>query len=104
MFEFSTVGITMTNANELFGVPLPDYIKMDVDGIEHLILKGGEVVLKNAQSVLIEICDGFHEQAEDSTRYLVAAGLHLKEKRSSSAASNLFDFTYNQIWHREPSL
>ena len=25
---------------------IPDYIKIDVDGIEHLILKGGENTLK----------------------------------------------------------
>ena len=24
------------------GAPFPDYIKMDVDGIEHLILRGGK--------------------------------------------------------------
>ena len=74
---------------------------MDVDGIEHLILKGGDVVLANAQSVLVEICDEFLEQAEGETRYLFAAGLCLKEKRRSNEAGNISQSTYNQIWHRK---
>jgi FkbM family methyltransferase len=101
VFEFSTISLPMKNAHELFGIPLPDFIKIDVDGIEHLILKGGAVVLENAQSVLIEICEEFHEQAEGATRYLTAAGLHLKEKRRSDEIKNISESTYNQIWHRE---
>ncbi|OCC30846.1 Uncharacterized protein GNX_0588 [Leptospira interrogans serovar Canicola] len=32
-----------------FNLPKPDYIKMDVDGIEHIILKGGKNVLKKRE-------------------------------------------------------
>ena len=92
----------MKNAYEFFGIPLPDYIKMDVDGIEHLILKGGDVILENVAGVLIEICDEFSEQAEGATRCLTTAGLYLKEKRRSDEMGNASEFTYNQIWHREP--
>ena len=34
---------------------IPDYIKIDVDGIEHLILKGGLSVLKNPKILEIQI-------------------------------------------------
>lgn len=104
-FEFSTLGLSMNDAKELLGVPLPDYIKMDVDGIEHLILKGGTAVLQNAQSVLIEINDDFKQQSVDATRYLSAAGLQLKEKRRWKGTDNTpFESTYNQIWHRDHRL
>jgi len=104
-FEFSTVGLSMNEATQLLKMPQPDYIKMDVDGIEHLILKGGNSVLRNVQSVLIEINDDFRQQAEDATRYLSAAGLQLKEKRRWKGSDNSpFESTYNQIWHRDVGL
>lgn len=103
VFEFKTIGMSMTDAVDKLSIPQPDYIKMDVDGIEHLILKGGRDVLKNVQGVLIEVNDAFHEQASQCHRLLVEAGLVLKEKRQSEAisASTLgFQNAYNQIWIR----
>ncbi|MDD5240740.1 MAG: FkbM family methyltransferase [Sulfuricella sp.] len=102
IFEFSTIGISMSEAADLLKISSPDYIKMDVDGIEHLILKGGINILKNVQGVLIEINDEFQQQAEDARNYLAASGLILKEKRRWSGTDNSpFAATYNQIWHRE---
>ena len=39
IFELHTIGLSMMDAVKLLKIPEPDYIKMDVDGIEHLILK-----------------------------------------------------------------
>lgn len=101
-FEFSTVGMSMENAHTKLGIPKPDYIKMDVDGIEHLILGGGADILKNANGVLVEINDDFTLQAEDSSRYLKEAGLTLKDKRRwVESESAPFEGTYNQIWSRD---
>lgn len=101
MFEFQTIGISMVDAVVQLRIPQPDYIKMDVDGIEHLILKGGGEVVRNAKGVLIEINDEFERQRVDSTRYLQEAGLMLKEKRHSDMIENSpFRSTYNQIWQR----
>ena len=100
-FEFPTVGISMVDAVELLRIPKPDYIKMDVDGIEHLILKGGATVLWDIQGILIEINEEFEKQSEDSTRYLVDAGLVLKEKRQSDIfKGGPYQHIFNQIWHR----
>ena len=43
---------------------VPDYIKIDVDGIEHLILRGGDKLFfsKKIKSVLIEINENFENQ------------------------------------------
>ena len=43
---------------------IPDYIKVDVDGIEHLILEGGDKFLKDKKikSLLIEINENFEVQ------------------------------------------
>lgn len=101
IFEFQTIGVSMTDAVERLKVPQPDYIKMDVDGIEHLILKGGAAVLRHVKSVLIEINDEFEKQAIDSARYLTDAGLVLKAKRHAEMfEGSAFKNSYNQIWHR----
>ena len=44
---------------------IPNYIKLDVDGIEHLILKGGEkTILKSEilKSIILEINEDFDHQ------------------------------------------
>lgn len=102
-FEFPTIGLSMVDAVDLLKIPQPDYIKMDVDGIEHLILKGGMPILQGVKGALIEINDKFTAQANDSCKYLQEAGLSLKEKRHA----DYFDtdvaaakYTFNQIWVR----
>ena len=79
VFEFPTLGISMTGAVESLKIRLPDYIKMDVDGIEHSILAGGLPIWKSVKSVLVEINDNFDVQAKESEATLSKAGFTLKE-------------------------
>ena len=100
-FNYRTVGISMDQAISLLKLPQPNYIKMDVDGIEHLILKGGSEVLKKTKSLLVEVDDKFEIQKQNTTEYLRNAGFKLAEKRHS----RLFDGTkyetcFNQIWEK----
>ena len=44
----------MVDAVNPLNIPQPDYIKMDVDGIEHLILKGGISILDKVKGLLVE--------------------------------------------------
>ena len=105
VFEFRTLGISMVDAVQAFKLKPPDFVKMDVDGIEHLILKGGIEVLKGVKGVLVEVNEYFEQQAIDSSNYLETAGLTLKEKRRSNMFdATRFDRTYNQIWYRSSSL
>jgi hypothetical protein len=74
---------------------------MDVDGIEHLILKGGLAILRDIREASIEINDSFTTQAMEATRCLEAAGLSFKEKRHAEhldLQSGAARFTFNQIW------
>ena len=103
VFAFPTYGLSMDQAVEVLGMPTPDFIKMDVDGIEHFLLQGGTQVLRNVQGVLVEINDDFAEQAEISKKILEEAGLHLLDKRHSEMVKDSefgFENTYNQIWAR----
>lgn len=98
VFEFRTLGLSMDDAVARLDMAQPDYIKMDVDGIEHLILKGGLKVLSRVKGVLIEINEEFTKQSVDSSRYLSEAGLEFVEKRHSEMSSGTPVF--NQIWRR----
>lgn len=103
VFEFQTMGLPMDAARDLLGIPQPDFIKMDVDGIEHLILSGGASVLAAVKEVLIEVNDDFREQAEGCERLLKAAGLTMRHKLHSEmidSSTTGFQNTYNQIWAR----
>jgi len=103
VFEFQTVGLSMEDAVQRLSIPRPDYLKMDVDGIEHLILMGGAEVMRGIKGILIEVNDDFHEQAEQCQKLLIEAGLVMKEKRHSQMIADStagFQNGYNQIWVR----
>lgn len=103
VFEFTTIGLSMEDAVAKLSIPQPDYIKLDVDGIEHLILNGGAAVLSNVKGLLIEINDAFYQQASQCELILVNAGLVLKDKRQSELVSPStagFRSAFNQIWVR----
>lgn len=79
----------------------PAIIKIDVDGIEHIILEGAKEVLARPEckSILIEVNDDFHEQADSVKKILEDCGFSLKEKRHSSILDGgSFEKTFNQIW------
>lgn len=103
VFEFVTMGLSMDEAMALLNIPQPEYIKLDVDGLEHFILKGGINVLKNVKEILLEINDDFIEQADDCRKLLVDSGFRLKEKLHSEMITNNthgFQNSFNQIWVR----
>lgn len=62
--KYSLLGTTMNYFIENSILDVPDYIKIDVDGIEHLILKGGDKFLDNQKikGISIEINENFKEQ------------------------------------------
>lgn len=95
VFEYQTVGISMDDTVPSLGIPPPNHLKIDVDGIEHFILRGGEAVLAGVSSVLIEINDGFEAQAQESVQHLERAGLQLLKKCDLGVAGQ-----YNQWWVR----
>lgn len=103
VFEYQTLGISMDDAVDMLNIPMPDYIKMDVDGIEHIILGGGREVLKSVKAVIIEINDDFEEQGAVSHQILKESGLILSEKVHSEVVEKIDEFraTFNQIWVRK---
>ena len=95
-FSYTIPGISGNEIIQLLNMPKPDYLKIDVDGIEHIILSGFTDILPTIKSVLVEINDDFTAQHNDAQKYLSDAGLTLIEKHG-------FDFSNqtNQLWVRK---
>ncbi|MDP6429132.1 MAG: FkbM family methyltransferase [Rhodospirillales bacterium] len=54
-FRQSVIGYTIDGVLEAFRLPPPDYIKLDVDGIEAKIIKGGgETLGRYVKSIIVE--------------------------------------------------
>jgi len=51
----SQIAITLDSLVETLNLPLPDYVKIDVDGIESMILQGAQKTLSKAKEILIEV-------------------------------------------------
>lgn len=103
IFEYPTLGITMDDLIERFGIRAPAHVKIDVDGIEHLILSGGANVLRTTKSVLVEVNDEFAIQARSVAQLLKTAGFKLKAKLHADCFDHAKDFTatsFNQIWEK----
>ena len=83
---------------------VPNYIKIDVDGIEHLILRGAKKTLKNSivKSILIEVQEDFEEHFESIKMILNENNFQLTSKNQSERYVNhpKFKNSYNYIYNR----
>ena len=77
---------------------IPNYIKIDVDGIEHLILKGGNKYLSNPliKSISIELNENFSEQFNEVNKILKDNKFILKHKKR---AEGYYGIEFNKIFN-----
>ena len=59
VFKYNTLGISGNDFVKKFNIDKPDYIKIDVDGIEYLVLNGLSEILDDTSSILIEVTESF---------------------------------------------
>ncbi len=102
-FSYKTIGLNGDHFVQKLNLEFPNYIKIDVDGIEHLILKGFDKVFDNVKSILIEVNDQFEMQKQNVKKILEDRGFELESKKQSKIiASSKMNFdVYNQIWHKK---
>jgi len=83
---------------------VPNYIKIDVDGIEHLILKGANNFLKNIEikSLSIELNQNFTEQYNQVIEILQKSEFKFKHKKHSEMFDNNSEYssTFNYVFER----
>ncbi len=104
VFSYQTLSFSIDDVVNMLHIPAPNYIKIDVDGIEYLILAGAKSTLLDSRvkSILVEVNDEFQLQARSVSKILKDSGFELSEKRQSEmihSDENLRN-TYNQIWTR----
>lgn len=85
-------GVTLDDLCSQWGFPYPNYIKIDVDGIEISILKGAKKVLNNPalKSVIIEL--GTVEEQEMAVRLMAEQGLEVKCRSTRNWGETCFIF------------
>ena len=101
--KYNLLGTTMNYFIENSILEIPDYIKIDVDGIEHLILEGGDKFLtdQKVKSLSIEINENFKEQYEkvlnlmEKNKFKI---LHKKFNKDFQLEGSKFNKTFNYVF------
>ena len=100
--SYQTLGFTL---DFLFASGLltevPSMIKIDVDGIEHLILRGAVNTLSNpvCKTVLVEVSTEFSLQADEVSGILTTCGFSLENRTQFKVSeTNIINSNVNQIW------
>ncbi len=77
--KYSILGTNLNDLIEKKIIPMPNYIKIDVDGIENLILSGADKILKSkkVKSILIELYPNLKKQYNSCLRILNKSGFKL---------------------------
>ena len=101
---YDTIGMSLDFmlASGLLSEP-PSMMKIDVDGIEHLILRGAQETLTapSLRSVLIEVNEDFRGLAQEVQQILESSGFRMREREHSQMFDEGdFSRTFNQVWIR----
>ena len=98
--RYCLVGRSINSILEKKILDVPNYIKIDVDGIEHLILEGADKYLNNENllSLSIEINENFKDQYERTLKIMESFDfkiLHKKQnKKLLKSKKHLNSFNY----------
>jgi len=102
VFKYTTMSITLDECISFFDLPQPDHVKIDVDGIEHLILLGAAKTLMKTKSILIEINENLKGNREKCEEPLKKSGFKFLKKSSLDYNDDgSFKNCYNYIWIRD---
>ena len=107
--KYNLLGTTMNYFIENSILDIPDYVKIDVDGIEHLILQGGDKFLYNekVKSLSIEINENFKEQYDKVLNLMEKFNftiVHKKHNDSLFSEGSRFINTYNYIFLKKTKI
>lgn len=95
LFSYLTLGMSVDELIKFYDLETPDYIKIDVDGNEHLILQGAKEALKKCKGILLELSDDYFEQSAVSYKILKEYNFKLESKYYKSGSNQS-----NQIWYK----
>ena len=89
--KYKIFGTTLDSMIDEKILMVPDYIKIDVDGIEHLILRGGDKLFfsKKIKSVLIEINENFENQKNSILSFMQNHNFKFIKKENNPKISQI---------------
>jgi len=99
IFKYPIFSLSLDDLIGRLDFKYPHYIKIVVDGIEQLILTGGNEVLKQVKGVLIELPNLWQEQTEMCEQLLSKSGM-VKIHKNDWYQSDNPNGSPNQIWAR----
>jgi len=102
--KYRLFGTSISNLIEQGILNVPNYIKIDVDGIEHKILSGAKQVLnnRNLKGMLIEINENYEEQYRSVIDVMEKFNFKIKYKKQSQfELPEKFKNTFNYIFERD---
>jgi FkbM family methyltransferase len=97
------LGFSVDDFVSIFQQPVPDHLKIDVDGIEHRLIEGARQTLANSalKSLLIEL-DAGNNSYQQSLELIESCGLRLQQQSRLPGTSNVpFANVINHIFTRE---
>jgi FkbM family methyltransferase len=96
-FEQSVMAFALDEFVERFAIPLPNHVKLDVDGNEPKIIVGGRRTFSNPalKSLLIEM----NENDKALIDLIESCGLKL-DSRTRTATTSRYQDTYNAVFRR----
>ena len=91
-FRQGSIGCSIDDFVRTFKPPLPDYIKIDVDGLEPDIIRGGHETLSapGVRSVIIEM-EGSEARLSELARMMSNLGFAARPKRKAEYRNVVFD-------------
>ena len=94
--NYKILGTTINYLLETNILDVPNYIKIDVDGIEHLILDGANKYLSNKKikSLSIEINENFSKQYNNVLHIMNKNGFEVIQKKHNPELSHKTTFNY----------
>lgn len=102
-FKQGSLAFSLDSMVSLFKMPVPDYIKIDVDGLEKEIIHGALETLKNpkVKSILIELNESVKDD-RDLLETIKSCGFSLKYKKQGTgmARDPKFAHMHNYIFER----
>ena len=90
--ETKAISFSLDEAIEMFQIPNPTHLKIDVDGLEMEILRGAKNSLKAVKSILIEVSHLYLEQFKEIEDFLTSNNYLLVSQTTDNPR------TSNQIW------
>lgn len=99
--SYNILGLSLDELIEKTNIIIPRYIKIDVDGLEHLILKGSEDLLqsKELKEVFIEINENFKEQFKSVIDIMTKNNFKIISKKNSEIIKKSKEFSNTFNYH-----